>query len=270
SRRARRRRGHDIAMTMASDSGGLQPFRIEVPEADLAELRGRLDRVRWAPEAPSGADGVSTARVRELVEYWRHRYDWRQWETILNQYPQFTTTVNGTNVHFLHIRSREREALPLILSHGWPGSVAEYLDIIEPLTDPRRHGLDPAIAFNLVIPSLPGFGWSGPASGTGWGPQRIGRAWADLMNRLGYVRYGAVGNDWGSYISPEVGRAAPDAVIGVLVTQLFSPPDGEVLYYPPTVDPPNLDDLSPADQVAVQGWRYLQREMGSYHHVHAQ
>jgi epoxide hydrolase len=127
------------------------------------------------------------------------------WERRINQYPQFTTAIDGTNVHFLHVRSPEPGSLPLVLSHGWPGSVAEYLDVTGPLGDPRSHGLDPSVAFDLVIPSLPGFGWSGPTPGVGWSPRRIARAWAVLMRRLGYRRYGAAGNDWGSFITPELG-----------------------------------------------------------------
>lgn len=254
------------------DSARLRPFRIEVPDSELADLRERLARVRWAPE-PRGGDegyGVSRGRVRELVEYWRDHYDWRAWEARLNAYPQFTTTVDGTTVHLLHVRSPEPDALPLVLSHGWPGSVAEFLDVIGPLTDPRGHGLDPRVAFDLVIPSLPGFGWSGPPPDTGWGPRRTARAWATLMRRLGYHRYGAAGNDWGSYISPELGRVDPDAVVGVHVTQLFSLPDGESQYVPPSVEPPGVDELSPSDREGLAGLRFFQRHMASYHHVQAE
>lgn len=208
----------------------IQPFRIDVPDSELVELRERLERVRWAPEPRGGDDGygVSLAFVQRLVAYWREQYDWRLWEARLNAYPQFTTVIDGTTVHFLHVRSPEPDALPLVLSHGWPGSVAEYLDVIGPLSDPRGHGLDPSTAFDLVIPSLPGFGWSGPTPDTGWNPRRVARAWAVLMERLGYRRYGAAGNDWGSFISPEVGQAAPESVVGVHVTQVFPAGPGEV------------------------------------------
>jgi epoxide hydrolase len=178
----------------------IQPFRIDIPQAELDDLRDRLDRVRWTEELSDvGWDyGVPVAYVKELVEYWRNDYDWRQWEAKLNQYPQFTTEIDGQNIHFLHVKSPEPDALPLILTHGWPGSVAEFLDIIGPLTDPRSHGGDSATAFNLVIPSLPGFGFSGPSKKRGWNPLRIAKAWAELMPRLGYDRYRAAGNDWGS------------------------------------------------------------------------
>jgi pimeloyl-ACP methyl ester carboxylesterase len=210
------------------------------------------------------------ASVQALVEHWRDGYDWRAWEARLNEHPHYMTTIDGTGVHFLHVRSPEPDALPLLLTHGWPGTVAEFLDVIGPLSDPRRHGLDPAIAFHLVIPSLPGFAWSGPTPDVGWGPRRIARAWAELMRRLGYRRYGAAGNDWGSKISPEVGRVAPDAVVGVHVTQLYSLPDGESMSYPPTVEPPDLAELSPSDREALAALRAIQREISAYSHLHEQ
>ncbi len=247
------------------------PFTSRVPDSELADLRERLARARWAPEPVGGSEGygVSRTRMRDLVQYWSSAYDWRVWEDRLNRYPQFTTRIDGTNVHFLHVRSTEPHALPLILSHGWPGSVVEFLDVIEPLSEPRRHGLEPETAFDLVIPSLPGFAWSGPTPDIGWGPRRIARAWVTLMNRLGYRRYGAVGNDWGAHIAPELGRLAPDAVVGVHVTQLFSFPDGEWLSYPPSVEP-DLGELTPADRSALEGLRQVQRNAGSYAYVHGQ
>jgi pimeloyl-ACP methyl ester carboxylesterase len=249
-----------------------QPFRIDVPDADLADLRDRLARTRWAPE-PRGGDqgyGVPRATARELVEHWLHRYDWRAHERRLNAYPQFTTEIDGTTVHFLHVRSPEPAALPVILTHGWPGSVAEFLDVIGPLTDPRAHGLDPSVAFHLVVPSLPGFAWSGPTPDTGWGPRRVARAWVELMSRLGYDRYGAAGNDWGSEISPAVGRLAPDRVVGVHVTQIFSLPDGDVPYLPSAGDPAGVAALSAQDREALEGHAWFLRTMASYHHVQAQ
>ncbi len=256
------------------DDEAVRPYRIAVPERDLTDLAERLARFRPAPE-PVGGDkgyGVPSAVVRELVEHWRDRYDWRVWEARLNAYPQFTTTLDGTTVHFLHVRSPESDALPLVLTHGWPGSVAEYLDVIGPLSDPRRHGLDPSLAFHLVIPALPGSGFSGPTPDIGWGPRRIARAWAALMARLGYRRYGAVGNDWGTYVSPELGRCAPGAVVGVHVTQIFSGPDGETGYLPP--NPPDAasapPDLSADDRAALEARRGYQRYGTSYHHVQAQ
>jgi pimeloyl-ACP methyl ester carboxylesterase len=197
----------------------IQPFRIDVPQADLDDLRDRLARTRWPDELPGvgWSRGVPLAYLRELTEYWRTGYDWRRQEARLNEHPQFTTTIDGANVHFLHVRSPEPAALPLVLTHGWPGSVVEFLDVIGPLSDPGAHGGDPADAFHLVIPSIPGYGFSGPTRDAGWTADRVARAWAELMRRAGYERYGAQGGDWGALISPAVGRLDPDHVIGVHV-----------------------------------------------------
>ncbi|MFE3799014.1 epoxide hydrolase family protein [Nocardia tengchongensis] len=197
----------------------ITPFRIDIPQTQLDDLRQRLDAARLPAPLP-GDDwdtGVPVHWLRELVDHWRTGYDWRAAEAELNRYPQFLTEIEGQRVHFLHIRSAEPDAVPLLLTHGWPGSVAEFLDIIGPLTDPRAHGGDPADAFHLVIPSLPGFGFSGPVADTGWTRARIGRVWAELMNRLGYERYGVQGGDIGGSVSPEVARSAPDKVFGVHV-----------------------------------------------------
>jgi pimeloyl-ACP methyl ester carboxylesterase len=197
----------------------IQPFRIEIPQAQLDDLRDRLARTRWPSDLPGTgwSRGVPLAYLKELAEYWRTAYDWRAHEARLNAYPQFTTTIDSQNVHFLHVRSPESGALPLVLTHGWPGSVVEFLKVIGPLADPRAHGGDPADAFHLVIPSLPGFGFSGPTRETGWNTARIARAWAELMRRLGYTRYGAQGGDWGAFVSPELGRVDPEHVAGVHV-----------------------------------------------------
>jgi pimeloyl-ACP methyl ester carboxylesterase len=229
----------------------VRPFRIDVPEAQLDDLRDRLKRTRWPDEiGENGWDyGVPLAYVKELAEHWSTDYDWRAHVGRLNEYPQFTTTIDGQNVHFLHVRSGEPNAFPLILTHGWPGSIVEYLDVIDPLSDPGAHGGDAADAFDLVIPSLPGYGFSGPTNEPGWNNLRIARAWSELMSRLGYERYGAVGNDAGSMISPELGRIDPDHVVGVHVTQLFSFPSG---------DSAELIDLTPEEQgqLATLQWFY--------------
>ncbi|MGH3249905.1 MAG: epoxide hydrolase family protein, partial [Trebonia sp.] len=178
----------------------ITPFRIDIPGRDLADLAVRLDRTRWPGELPDEGwgYGVALGRVRELAAYWRDRFDWRAAEARLNQFPQFTTVIDGQRIHFLHVRSPERDAFPLVLTHGWPGSVAEFADAIGPLTDPGQHGGDPADAFDVVVPSLPGFGFSAPLREAGWGVERTARAWAGLMARLGYGRYGAQGGDWGA------------------------------------------------------------------------
>lgn len=235
----------------------IRPFRIAIPQVELDDLKDRLARTRWPDELPDvGWDyGVSVNYVKELTEYWRTGYDWRAWEAKLNEYPQFTTTIDGQNVHFLHVRSPEPDALPLILTHGWPGSIVEYLDVIGPLADPRARGGDPAEAFHLVIPSLPGFGFSGPTHETGWNRYRTARAWAELMDRLGYARYGAVGNDTGSFVSPELGRVAPDRVVGVHVAQIYSFPSG---------DPAELADLSPEDKRALEMLQWFNENKMAY------
>jgi pimeloyl-ACP methyl ester carboxylesterase len=219
----------------------IQPFTIEIPQTDLDDLKARLARTRWPDELPDvGWDyGVPMGFVRELAEWWATKYDWRAWESRINTYPQFTTTIDGQNIHFLHVRSSDDDAFPLILTHGWPGSLVEYLDVIDLLVDPSAHGADTVDAFNLVIPSLPGFGFSGPTRERGWNRYRTAAAWAELMRRLGYERYGAVGNDAGSMISPELGRIDPEHVAGVHVTQIFSFPSG---------DPSEMADLSDEEQ----------------------
>jgi pimeloyl-ACP methyl ester carboxylesterase len=204
-------------MTTSPSSDAIRPFRLTVPDADLADLHDRLDRTRWPDQLPGvgWSYGVPADYLRELVRHWRHGYDWRAAEARLNEWPQFTTTIDGANVHFAHIRSPEPDATPLLLTHGWPGSIVEFLDVVGPLTDPAAHGGDPADAFHVVVPSIPGFGLSGPTAEPGWEAGRVADAWAELMRRLGYERFGAQGGDWGAAISRELGRAHPDRVVGV-------------------------------------------------------
>jgi epoxide hydrolase len=220
----------------------IRPFRIDIPQADLDDLQDRLARTRWANELPPEERGEGVQRgpvppgweygvpldyVKNLVEYWQTRYDWRTWEASLNSYPQFTTTLDAQNIYFLHVRSPEPDALPLILTHGWPNTSVEYLGLVDPLTDPHAHGGDSADAFDVVIPSLPGFGFSGPTTEAGWDARRTAKAWAELMRRLGHERYGAHGNDAGAIVAPLQGRLEPDRVIGVHVNQIFSFPSGD-------------------------------------------
>ncbi|WP_328856184.1 epoxide hydrolase [Williamsia herbipolensis] len=202
----------------------ITPFLLNVPQHDIDDLADRLARTRWPTPLP-GDDwdtGTPVAYIRALADSWAHRFDWRAAEARLNAHPQFVTTIDGTPIHFLHVHSRHSGAVPLLLTHGWPGSVFEFIDIIEPLTDPD----DPADAFDVIIPSLPGFGLSGPTSEP-WDTDRIARAWVTLMDRLGYSRFGVQGGDIGAAVSPAVARAAPDRVIGVHVngSQSFVPPD---------------------------------------------
>jgi epoxide hydrolase len=192
-------------------SDEIAPFRIDIPQERIDDLRERLANTNWPAPLP-GDDwdtGVSTTWLRELVEYWRTEYDWRAEEAKLNAFPQFTTEIDGQRVHFLHVRSPHPNALPLLLTHGWPGSIAEFVKVIEPLTQDAD---DP---FHLVIPALPGFGFSSPIAGSGWDATQTARGWDELMRRLGYERYGVQGGDLGAKISPEVARVAPDHVVGV-------------------------------------------------------
>ncbi|MFD7301995.1 epoxide hydrolase family protein [Streptomyces pharetrae] len=203
--------------TSPAAADAVRPFRLAVPDDALADLHDRLDRTRWPDQLPGvgWAYGVPADYLRELVRYWRHDYDWRAAEAQLNEWPQYTTAIDGANVHFAHVRSPEPDATPLIITHGWPGSIVEFLDIVGPLTDPAAYGGDPEDAFHVVVPSIPGFGLSGPTAEPGWEAGRIADAWAELMRRLGYERFGAQGGDWGAAISRELGRAHPGRVIGV-------------------------------------------------------
>ena len=205
----------------------MKPFTIAVTDEQIADLRQRLAMTRW-PETFS--DGWSRGQplpfIRELADQWLDTYDWRKQEAELNRYPQFLTEIEGQTIHFLHVRSAEPDAFPLLLTHGWPSSFAEFLSIIGPLTDPRAHGLDPAVAFDLVIPSLPGIGFSRPLSGPDWDPIRIAGAWDVLMKRLGYQRYGAHGNDAGALVTRELAILNPEGLAGIHLQQIFAFPDG--------------------------------------------
>ncbi|SCE96921.1 Pimeloyl-ACP methyl ester carboxylesterase [Micromonospora coriariae] len=205
---------HDM-ITAADDA--IHSFRIAISQRDLDDLHERLDRTRWPDELPGvgWAYGVPRDYLKELARYWRHDYDWRSAEAELNQWPQYTTSIDGATIHFAHLRSPEPDATPLLMTHGWPGSIVEFAKVIGPLTDPQAHGGDPADAVHLVLPSIPGFGLSGPTTQTGWEFKRVAAAFAVLMERIGYERYGVQGGDWGATISRELGRTRPDRVIGV-------------------------------------------------------
>jgi pimeloyl-ACP methyl ester carboxylesterase len=195
----------------------MTPFRISFPQRDLDDLNARLDRTRWPDQLPGvgWSYGIPLDHLRDLAHYWRHEYDWRAAEAGLNQWPQFTTVIDGATVHFAHIRSPEPGATPLLMVHGWPGSIVEFTEVAGPLSDPRAHGGDPADAFHLVLASIPGFGLSGPTREPGWEAGRMAAALAELMRILGYERYGTQGGDWGSAITREIGRTHPGNVIGV-------------------------------------------------------
>ncbi|MEU1731309.1 epoxide hydrolase [Streptosporangium sp. NPDC020145] len=197
----------------------IRPFLIDIAQADLDDLNDRLGRARWPRPLPGEGwtRGVPTGYLRELAAHWRDTYDWRAHEARLNAFPQFMTEIDGQEIHFLHVRSAEPGALPLVLTHGWPNTFAEFARLIDRLTDPRAHGGDPSEAFHVVVPSVPGFGFSAPPRGTGWNAARVARLWVGLMRHLGYERYGAQGGDFGAYVAPEVARAAPGHVAGVYV-----------------------------------------------------
>lgn len=205
----------------------ITPFLINVPEADLAGLRQRLRGTRWPEPAtvPDWSQGVPLAYLQELCRYWAGEYDWRATEAQLNELPQFRTEIDGLPIHFIHARSPRPGALPLIITHGWPGSVIEFRKVIGPLTDPASHGGDPADAFHVVCPSLPGYGFSGKPAAPGWGVERIAAAWAVLMRRLGYSRYGAQGSDWGTSVSACLGQQDPGHLAGIHLTPPLAPPD---------------------------------------------
>ncbi|HEY6925362.1 MAG TPA: alpha/beta fold hydrolase [Steroidobacteraceae bacterium] len=195
----------------------IRPFHINVPEAALVDLRRRIVATQW-PEKETVADesqGVPLATMQELARYWATDYDWRKVEAQLNALPQFITSIDGLDIHFIHVKSREKNALPLIINHGWPGSIIEQLKLVDRLTNPTAHGGSAADAFDVVIPSMPGYGFSGKPTATGWGPEHMARAWAELMKRLGYTRYVAQGGDWGAFVVDYMGIQAPPGLLGI-------------------------------------------------------
>ena len=232
----------------------IEPFRIDIPQAQLDDLDRRLAATRWPDELPAAgrAYGVPLGETRDLVGYWRDGYDWRRQEQRLNAVPQFITRIDGQTVHFLHVRSTVPGALPLVLTHGWPGSVLEFLAVIGPLTDPAAHGGDARDAFHVVVPSLPGYGFSGPTTDRGWTQHRVARAWAVLMDALGYDRYGAQGGDIGSGVSRHLGQIAPDHVAGVHLNFLLTPPTGDPAQF------------TPEERAAAERLSYFNREGSGY------
>jgi pimeloyl-ACP methyl ester carboxylesterase len=208
--------GLSISASAIADTS-IRPFQVHVPEAALADLRRRIAETRW-PDKETVTDrsqGNQLAKLQEIVRYWGSDYDWRKVEARLNALPMFMTEIDGVDIHFIHVRSKHENALPLIVTHGWPGSIIEQLKIIDPLTNPTAHGASASDAFHLVIPSMPGYGFSGKPKGTGWNPDRIARAWAELMKRLGYTRYVAQGGDWGSPVSSAMARQAAPGLLGI-------------------------------------------------------
>lgn len=235
----------------------VRPFRIHVPDDDLDDLARRLDTTRWpdAETVPDWSQGVRLDHARAIVDHWRHRYDWRRTEADLNAFPQFTTTIDGLEVHFLHVRSAVSGALPLILSHGWPGSVADFRTMLGPLTDPEAFGGRREDAFDVVVPSLPGFGFSGKPTAPGWTVARVAAAWAELMRRLGYERWAAHGGDWGSAVTTELGATRPEGLLGIHLSTPYAVPAQ-------ITSTPNA-----AERRAVDGLTRYAGELGGANHL---
>jgi pimeloyl-ACP methyl ester carboxylesterase len=246
-------RGHPM-----SSGAEIRPFHVHVPDAALVDLRRRLAATRW-PDRETVADpsqGAPLAKLQGLVQYWGSGYDWRKVEGKLNALPQFTTNIDGVDVHFIHVRSRQQNALPVIITHGWPGSVLELVKIIGPLTDPTAHGGRAEDAFDVVIPSVPGYGFSGKPTGAGWDPDRIARAWGELMKRLGYTRYVAQGGDWGAPISSAMARQAPAGLLGIHLNLAATvPPEVEAALASGGAAPAGLSDKERAVFDALAAYR---------------
>ena len=234
-------------------SDDITPFRINIPDADLDDLRRRLRQTRW-PEPETVDDwsqGAPLAYTRSLCEYWLDQYDWRSSETKLNRFPQFRTEIDGLDIHFIHARSPHAGALPLVITHGWPGSVVEFHKVIEPLTDPVAHGGDATDAFHVICPSLPGYAFSGKPRQPGWSVEHTADAWDQLMARLGYAGYGAQGGDWGSQVTTALGMRHPDHVIGIHLNMAIALPT-------------SLDDLTEPEQAALASIDYYQKRDSGY------
>lgn len=244
----------------------IEQFRIDIPQQDLDDLAERLARTRWPSVLPGPAwqRGVPVGYLRDLAAYWQDGFDWRAQEEQLNSIPQYTTQIDGQTIHFQHIRSPEPHATPLLLIHGWPGSIVEFRHVTAPLSDPRAHGRDPVDAFDLVIPSLPGFGFSGPVTEPGWNSRQIAAALAELMRRLGYDRYGAQGGDFGAFVAPDLGRVDPDHVVGVHV-------NAATMGFIPFGDIPEAEQatLSPTEKERVQRLGNFMTEGNGYYQIQA-
>jgi pimeloyl-ACP methyl ester carboxylesterase len=228
----------------------IRPFHVNVPEEELTELRRRINATKW-PEPETVKDqsqGTQQATVQALAHYWATEYDWRKCEAKLNALPQFITEIDGLDIHFIHVRSKHEDALPLIVTHGWPGSIIEQLKIIDPLTNPTAHGASATDAFDLVIPNMPGYGFSGKPTTKGWGPDRIARAWVELMKRLGYTKYVAQGGDWGAVVVDLMGVQAPPGLLGIHTNMAgVIPPEIDKLFRSDVIGAANALESLPAD-----------------------
>ena len=233
----------------------INPFRIDIPDEDLADLRSRLANTRW-PEKETPEDwsqGIPLAYVHEVADYWLNGYDWRRAETRINAFDQYTTEIEGLDIHFLHVRSPHENALPLVMTHGWPGSIVEFLKVIQPLTHPEEHGGNAEDAFHVVCPSLPGYGFSGKPAQTGWGSEKIADAWATLMARLGYGRYVAQGGDWGALVTSHIGPRDPGHCAAIHLNLVVATPD-----------PDTMDELTDFEKYALERMAYYQEWDSGY------
>jgi epoxide hydrolase len=249
-----------LSASASSPSKGSQtmtitPFKIKIPQKQINDLKLRLEMMRWPSVVTDDwSRGQPVSFIKELTNQWLNKYDWRKHEAQLNRYPQFMTEIDGQPIHFFHIKSPEPKAFPLILTHGWPSSVVECLNIAGPLSDPRTHGLDPALAFDLVIPSLPGFGFSSPMTAPGWDTAHVAKAWDILMKGLGYARYGAQGGDIGSLVGKELGILNPKGLVGTHLQQIFAYPKGT---------PGEMDKLSPFEKKGMANFKNFEK-FGGY------
>ena len=237
----------------------IRPFTVSIPESEIDDLKQRLARTRWPDPETVGdwSQGVRVENARSLVDYWERGYDWRRLESELNRFPQFLTEIDGLDTHFIHVRSKNPDAMPLILTHGWPGSVAEFLKLIGPLTDPGSFGADAADSFDVVIPSLPGFGFSQKPKETGWTVARIASAWAELMKRLGYTRWAAQGGDWGAVVTTALGAMQPEGLVGIHLNTQYA--------FPAQI--PDPDTLSPEQRHALETLALYMGELGGSNHL---
>ena len=236
-------------------SDAIEPFQIHASDEALGDLKRRLAATRWPNREPvdDWSQGIPLSYVQEVCAYWGEKYDWREREARLNRFPQFKTTIDGVEIHFVHLRSPHENAMPLVITHGWPGSIVEFQKVIAPLTDPTAHGGDAADAFHVVCPSLPGYGFSGQPTETGWGVERIADAWSVLMQRLGYDRYVAQGGDWGAMVTTAIGTRDPEHCRAIHLNMPIAPPD-----------PDTMDDLSEKEQAALASMQHYQQWDSGY------
>ena len=251
----------------AKDGGAIRPFRYRASDAELADLKRRIAATKWPERENDPTQGVNLATIQKLADYWANHHDWRKAEARINSYPNFITSIDGVDIHFIQVKSKHRNALPIIITHGWPGSIIEQLKIIDPLTNPTAHGGTTADAFDVVIPSLPGYGFSGKPSVNGWDPQRIARAWAVLMKRLGYTRYVAQGGDWGNAVTEQMALQQPPGLLAIHTNMPATVPDDIAKILPGGPEPAGLnpEEKHAWDQLVdfySKGLGYAQEMMG--------